>query len=334
MEQDILKILRDKKNTSLTSIEINDFLGFDSVEDFEKVENALSKLCEDGLIYYSDKKKRYTPIENTNYKTGKLLVNPKGYGFVILDDIYNEEDIYVNGINLLDARSNDTVLLEIINKATREGKIVKVLKRDDTSLVGELVSMEGKLFVIPDKKEYGKILIPEEHTKGAVPGHKVLIKQIVSGREHIGEVIRIIGHKNDVGVDILSFVYQYDFDPTYSDDVLAEVEKVPTEVSLNEMEGRLDLRDEVIFTIDGKDTKDIDDAISIEKNEDGTYVLGVHIADVSHYVKKDSIIDKDAYLRGTSVYLVDRVIPMLPHKLSNGICSLNPNVDRLALHLK
>ena len=331
MEQDILKILRDKKNTSLTSIEINDFLGFDSVEDFEKVENALSKLCEDGLIYYSDKKKRYTPIENTNYKTGKLLVNPKGYGFVILDDIYNEEDIYVNGINLLDARSNDTVLLEIINKATREGKIVKVLKRDDTSLVGELVSMEGKLFVIPDKKEYGKIFIPEEHTKGAVPGHKVLVKQIVSGREHIGEVIRIIGHKNDVGVDILSFVYQYDFDPTYSDDVLAEVEKVPTEVSLNEMEGRLDLRDEVIFTIDGKDTKDIDDAISIEKNEDGSYVLGVHIADVSHYVKKDSIIDKDAYLRGTSVYLVDRVIPMLPHKLSNGICSLNPNVDRLAL---
>jgi len=329
MEQDILKILRDKKNTSLTSIEINDYLGYESVEDYEKVESTLAKLCQDGKIYYSEKKKRYTPIENTNFKTGRLIVNPKGYGFVALET--DEDDVYINGNNLLDARNSDTVLIEIINKSTKEGRVVRVLKRDDTSLVGEFYQDGNLYYLLPDKKEYGSIIIPENKTKGAVPGHKVLIKQLDLGHEHIGEVIRIIGHKNDVGVDILSYVYQYDFDPTFSEDVLNEVEKIPSEVLTTEMDGRVDLREEMIFTIDGADTKDIDDAISIKKIDDETYELGVHIADVSHYVIKGSVIDEDAYIRGTSVYLVDRVIPMLPHKLSNGICSLNPNVDRLAL---
>ena len=331
MEQEILNILKDKKNTSLTSIEINDYLNLNSVEEYSMLENALEKLCQEGKIYYSEKKKRYTPIENTNFKTGRLLVNPKGYGFVVLDKSFNEDDIYINGSNLQDARNNDIVIIEIINKGSREGKVVRVLKRDDSTLVGEVYQKDNKYYVLPDKTGYLDILIPEDKLKGAVPGHKVLIKPVREGHEYIGEVLRIIGHKNDVGVDILSYVYQYDFDPVYSEDVMHAVELVPTEVSLTDMEGRVDLREKMIFTIDGADTKDIDDAISIVKNEDGTYELGVHIADVSHYVKKDGIIDKDAYDRGTSVYLVDRVIPMLPHKLSNGICSLNPNVDRLAL---
>ena len=331
MEQEILNILKDKRNTSLTSIEINDYLNLNSVEEYSQLEKVLEKLCQEGKIYYSEKKKRYTPIENTNFKTGRLLVNPKGYGFVVLDKSFDEEDIYVNGSNLQDARNNDIVIIEIINKGSREGKVVRVLKRDDSTLVGELYQKDNRHYVSPDKTGYQDILIPEDKLKGAVPGHKVLIKPIREGHEYIGEIIRIIGHKNDVGVDILSYVYQYDFDPVYSEDVMNAVEQVPTEVSLSDMEGRIDLRDKMIFTIDGADTKDIDDAISIVKKEDGTYELGVHIADVSHYVKKDGIIDKDAYDRGTSVYLVDRVIPMLPHKLSNGICSLNPNVDRLAL---
>ena len=186
-------------------------------------------------------------------------------------------------------------------------------------------------YVHPDKQGYMDLLIPNDKLKGAVPGHKVLIKPINEGHEHICEILRIIGHKNDVGVDILSYVYQYEFDPVYSDKVMSEVETIPTEVSEEDIQGRVDLREETIFTIDGDDTKDIDDAISIKKLSPDTYELGVHIADVSHYVKKDGVIDRDAYDRGTSVYLVDRVIPMLPHKLSNGICSLNPNVDRLAL---
>ena len=151
------------------------------------------------------------------------------------------------------------------------------------------------------------------------------------GKNYTGEIIKIIGHKNDVGVDILSFVYQYEFNPTFPDEVISATDEIPTEVSQSDKEGRVDLRDKTIFTIDGDDTKDIDDAISIKKLSPDVYELGVHIADVSHYVKRDSILDKEAYERGTSVYLVDRVIPMIPHKLSNGICSLNPNVDRLAL---
>ena len=331
MENRILKLLKDKKNTSLTSIEINDYLKFNTVEEYNELEKVLEKLCQEGKIYYSEKKKRYTPIENTNFKTGRLLVNPKGYGFVVLDPSFDEDDIYINGANLLDARNNDIVIIEIIHKNSREGKVIRVLKRDDSTLVGEVYQKNGFYFVSPDKTGYTDILIPQDRLKGAVPGHKVLIKPVKEGHEYIGEVLRIIGHKNDVGVDILSYVYQYDFDPVYSEEVMNAVEKVPTDVSFSDMEGRTDLRDEVIFTIDGDDTKDIDDAISIKKLSDDMYELGVHIADVSHYVEKEGIIDKDAYDRGTSVYLVDRVIPMLPHKLSNGICSLNPNVDRLAL---
>lgn len=330
MEKEILEILRNKKNTSLTIMEINDFLGLKTVEEYQELDKELDKLCSAGKIYYSDKKKRYTPIENTSFKVGKLMVNPKGYGFVILDDIFNSQDVFVRGNNLLDARNNDIVMLEIISKTNNEGKVIKVLQRDNTSLVGEFTVIDGVNYVIPDRLEFGKIIIPNGMTKGAVSGHKVMIKRNPNNTG-TGEVIRIIGHKNDVGVDILSFAYQYDFDPTYSDDVLKAVEDIPSEVKEFEYENRVDLRKEKIFTIDGIDTKDIDDAISIEKHDDGTYTLGVHIADVSHYVKKESILDDDAFNRGTSVYLVDRVIPMIPHKLSNGICSLNPNVDRLAL---
>lgn len=331
MEQEILKLLKEKRNTSLTSIEINDYLKLNTVDEYSKLESILEKLCQEGKIYYSEKKKRYTPIENTNYKTGRLIVNPKGYGFVILEPSFNEDDIYINGSNLLDARNNDIVIIELINKGSREGRVVRVLKRDDSTLVGEFYEKDNKYYVKPDKQGYTDILVSSDKTKGAVPGHKVLIKPIREDHEYIGEVLRIIGHKNDVGVDILSYVYQYDFDPTYSEEVMNAVLEIPTEVSLSDMEGRTDLREETIFTIDGDDTKDIDDAVSIKKISDDMYQLGVHIADVSHYVKKDGIIDKDAYDRGTSVYLVDRVIPMLPHKLSNGICSLNPNTNRLAL---
>ena len=331
MEQEILKLLKNKKNTSLTAIEINDYLGLNGIDEYTNLEKLLDKLCLEGKIYYSEKKKRYTPIENTNFKTGKLLVNPKGYGFVILDESFHEDDVYISGKNLLDGRNNDTVVIEIINKNTHEGRVIRILKRDDSVLVGLLYEDNGNYYVKPDKPEYKDIPIPNDMLKGAIPGHKVLVKPCNVGREYVGEIIKIIGHKNDVGVDILSYVYQYDFDPTFSDDVINAVESIPSEVLPSEYDGRVDLRNETIFTIDGDDTKDIDDAIGIKKISNDVYELGVHIADVSHYVKNEGIIDKDAYERGTSVYLVDRVIPMLPHKLSNGICSLNPQVDRLAL---
>lgn len=329
MESKILDILSGK-NKSFTIMEINDLLGLHTIEEYQELEKTLNRLCMEAQIYYSEKKKRYTLFSNTNYMKGKLIVNPKGYGFVILDD-NDREDIFINSRNMLDAKSNDIVLVEYINKHNREGKITKVIKRDESNLVGLFDSENGIDYVILDKKEYGKYIIPKGFSKGAVPGHKVLARRLFNGAFNEAEVIKIIGHKNDVGIDILSYVYEYGFDPTYSDDVIAEVEKIPSMVSEEEMLSRTDLRDMMIFTIDGKDTKDIDDAISIEKIDNDKYILGVHIADVSHYVKKGSYLDDDAYERGTSVYLVDRVVPMLPHKLSNGICSLNPNVDRLAM---
>lgn len=329
MESKILEILSGK-NKSLTIMEINDLLGLHTIEEYQELEKTLNRLCMEAQIYYSEKKKRYTLFSNTNYMKGKLIVNPKGYGFVILDD-NDREDIFINSRNMLDAKSNDIVLVEYINKHNKEGKVTKVIKRDESNLVGLFDSENGIDYVILDKKEYGKYIIPKGFSKGAVPGHKVLVRRLFNGAFNEAEVIKIIGHKNDVGIDILSYVYEYGFDPTYSDDVMAEVEKIPSEVSEEEMLSRTDLRDKMIFTIDGKDTKDIDDAISIEKINNDKYILGVHIADVSHYVKKGSYLDDDAYERGTSVYLVDRVVPMLPHKLSNGICSLNPNVDRLAM---
>ena len=329
MESKILEILSGK-NKSLTIMEINDLLGLHTIEEYQELEKTLNRLCMEAQIYYSEKKKRYTLFSNTNYMKGKLIVNPKGYGFVILDD-NDKEDIFINSRNMLDAKSNDIVLVEYINKHNKEGKVTKVIKRDESNLVGLFDSEKGIDYVILDKKEYGKYIIPKGFSKGAVPGHKVLVRRLFNGAFNEAEVIKIIGHKNDVGIDILSYVYEYGFDPTYSDDVMAEVEKIPSEVSEEEMLSRTDLRDKMIFTIDGKDTKDIDDAISIEKIDNDKYILGVHIADVSHYVKKGSYLDDDAYERGTSVYLVDRVVPMLPHKLSNGICSLNPNVDRLAM---
>ena len=329
MESKILEILSGK-NKSLTIMEINDLLGLHTIEEYQELEKTLNILCMEAQIYYSEKKKRYTLFSNTNYMKGKLIVNPKGYGFVILDD-NDKEDIFISSRNMLDAKSNDIVLVEYINKHNKEGKVTKVIKRDESNLVGLFDSENGIDYVILDKKEYGKYIIPKGFSKGAVPGHKVLVRRLFNGAFNEAEVIKIIGHKNDVGIDILSYVYEYGFDPTYSDDVMAEVEKIPSEVSEEEMLSRTDLRDKMIFTIDGKDTKDIDDAISIEKIDNDKYILGVHIADVSHYVKRGSYLDDDAYERGTSVYLVDRVVPMLPHKLSNGICSLNPNVDRLAM---
>ena len=227
------------------------------------------------------------------------------------------------------ARNLDIVLIEIIGDKT-EGRIVKVIERNLDLVVGTVYFKDGKCMVHPDKKGNFDIELLDEYKKGLVEGHKVLVRPLAESR-YIGALVHVIGHIHDVGVDVLSFVYANGFKPNFPEEVLSSIENMPDSVSEAETEGRLDLRDKVIFTIDGADTRDIDDAISVDVNDDGTYELGVHIADVSHYVERDSLLDKEAYERGTSVYLVDRVIPMLPHRLSNGICSLNPNVDRLAM---
>ena len=326
MEEEVISILSNPDRPAMSAIEINDMLGYSDIEDYKKLVTILDKMVKDGIIYYSEKKKRYLLLKNSHLVKGKLIVNPKGYGFVVIGE--GKKDIYINKDNLNDARNNDSVLIELIGDKT-EGKIIKIIDRDEDSFVGTVYFNDGKCFVKPDKKGNYDIEILPEYTKGLVDGHKVVVKPM-GGNKYVGSILHVIGHKNDVGVDILSFVYKYGFKPKFPDEVVDSLKDIPDDIGNEDISDRVDLRDRVIFTIDGDDTKDIDDAISIKKIDDG-YELGVHIADVSHYVKKDSVLDKEAYERGTSVYLVDRVIPMLPHQLSNGICSLNPNVDRLAM---
>lgn len=327
MEDKIIEILSDVDRPAKSAIEINDELGFTNIEDYKKLEKVLDGMAKEGILYYSEKKKRFLLLKNSHLLRGKLIMNPKGFGFVEIGE--GRKDIYINKNNLNGARANDVVLIELIGDKT-EGKIIKIISHDENSFVGVVYFKNDKCYVKPDKKGIVDIEISEEYRKGLVEGHKVLVKPI-NGNRYLGAILHVIGHKNDVGVDILSFVYANGFKPKFDEDVILELRNIPDFVSDDDMKGRLDLRDRVIFTIDGDDTKDIDDAISIRIIDDKTYELGVHIADVSHYVKEGSCLDKEAYERGTSVYLVDRVIPMLPHRLSNGICSLNPGVDRLAM---
>lgn len=327
LEQDIISVLDNQDKPAMSSIEINDKLGFSSIEDYKILEKKLDEMTSKGILYYSEKKKRYLLLKNSHLMKGKLLVNPKGFGFVEIGE--GKKDIYISRDNLGNARNLDIVLFELLGDKT-EGRIVKVLERNEDAFVGTVYFKGGKCLVKPDKRGMPDIEVMEEYKKGLVEGHKVLIRP-VAGNKYIGAIVHVIGHIHDVGVDILSFVYQNGFKPKFPEDVLESIKDMPDNVLESDIKDRLDLRDRVIFTIDGADTRDIDDAISVLKLDEDTYELGVHIADVSHYVKKDSLLDKEAYERGTSVYLVDRVIPMLPHRLSNGICSLNPNVDRLAM---
>ena len=331
MKDIIIEKLRE--NTSLTIIQLNDILGLTTIDEYKSLENMLNEMVSDGILYYSEKKKKYLLLEDSHLSKGRLSLNNKGFGFVIVGE--GIKDVYINEKNINGAIDNDLVLFEYINKdkLKPEGKIIKTIKRNYDPLVGEVILIDGEYFVKPDKKG-SNIYIPKDNLNGAVEGHKVVVEPLKDGNR-VGSITKIIGHKNDVGVDILSFVYEYNFYPTFSDEVIDELDDIPsylTEEEINKeiASGRRDLRDREIFTIDGEDTKDIDDAISLSKLDDGKYKLGVHIADVSYYVKEGTKLDDEAYDRGTSVYLVDRVLPMLPHKLSNGICSLNENEDRFA----
>ena len=332
MKERIIELLNE--NTSLTIMEINDKLLLNTINEYQKLENILDELVSDGILYYSERKKKYLLLENSHLVKGELILNDKGFGFIEIGK--DKKDIYVNEKNINGALDGDMVLFEYLNKdpLKPEGKIIKVIKRNYDPLVGEVILIDGDYFVKPDKS--GKnIYIPRDYLNGAVEGHKVVVEPLKEGNR-IGKITKIIGHKNDVGVDILSFVYEYNFNPEFPEEVINELDTIPQFLSNEDIKnglasGRIDLRNKVIFTIDGADTKDIDDAISIEKISDNEYILGVHIADVSYYVKEGSKIDEEAYFRGTSVYLVDRVLPMLPHKLSNGICSLNENEDRFAM---
>ena len=331
MRDAILDILT-KSNSALTIMEISNQLNLKTPEQVKELIEEVNRLVDDFTIYRSNKDK-YMLFENSHLKKGRLSVTTKGYGFVIIDG--EKDDIYVDEKNMRGALNNDIVVVEPFKgrDGKIEGRITRVLKKENNLIVGEYTVLDNHPHFIPDDKKLKmEILLDERDCENLVPGHKIQVSIVkdLGKYKYKGEVVRVIGHKNDPGVDILSIVYKYGINDKFSDEVIKELDNIPNEVSESEKQGRRDLRDKVIFTIDGDDTKDIDDAVSIEKKGDN-YILGVHIADVSYYVKEGTELYKEAYDRSTSVYLVDRVIPMLPHKLSNGICSLNPNVDRLAI---
>ncbi len=332
MREQILQLL-ENIHEAKEIIEINDLLGLKTSDEYKELQDTLNQLVDEYIVFCT-KKGKYILLKNCpGIKIGKLSVNKKGFGFVILD---KEDDIYIDEKNMNGAIHDDVVLIEVFPSGVRkEAKVIRIIKRELKNLVGEVVfDDKGKCFAnLTDDKREIIVELTKDSTQDCVEGHRVLIKVIkeLSRNKYLGEVLKIIGHKNDPGTDILTIAYKHGIYENFSEEVEKELENIPNEVSEKELKDRRDLTDLTIFTIDGDDTKDIDDAISIKRLENGNYELGVHIADVSNYVKENTALGDAAYERGTSSYLADTVIPMIPHKLSNGICSLNEGVIRLTM---
>lgn len=299
----------------------------------DELRDVLDFLVAKGKII-TDEKGRYR-LPGDRLKTGIFSGTQKGYGFVIIEG--ESEDVFIPENAVKGAMHGDKVVIAVNdekNGKRKEGAVLQILERGMKEVVGTFYRSRNFGFVIPDNQKLGyDIFIPKEFTKGAITGHKVVaaITSYGNGSQNPeGKITEIIGHINDPGVDIMSVVKAYDLPVEFPVEVMKSLESIPEEVRPEDIRDRIDIRDILTITIDGEDAKDLDDAVSLTKEGD-IYHLGVHIADVTHYVREGSALDKEALKRGTSVYLVDRVIPMLPHKLSNGICSLNPGVDRLAL---
>lgn len=299
--------------------------------------NFLEELEEDGYIGKTKKGKIASP-KSMGYFVGKFVAHRKGFGFVESDEEYIQ-DLFIPAADVNGAMHNDRVVAEITKPATderrAEGAIIKVLEREITKVVGEFQSNKTFGFVIADEKKFNQdIYIPKKYFSGAKDGDKVVVQITVwpqAGRKPEGKIIEVLGPKGEKEVEILSIIRAHGLPEEFPKKVLEEAQKVAVPISQEEIDRRLDIRDLNIFTIDGEDAKDLDDAISIERLSNGNFKLGVHIADVTHYVHEKSKLDKEALKRSTSVYLVDTVIPMLPKTLSNGVCSLNPHEDKLTL---
>lgn len=304
-------------------------------EDRADLEEVLKALMAEGRIELS-KRGKYSKSEG-RFLVGIFTGNIRGFGFVTIEG--EAEDIFIPETQVNGAMHGDTVQIVLSTGRTepgrrKEGTVVRILERGTVKMVGTFQKNKNFGFVVPDNTKFVQdIFVPLECSKGAVDGHKVVVELTDYGKKNRkpeGKVIEIIGHINDPGTDIMSIVRGYDLPTEFPEKVLKQAETVVKPVSSADMAGRMDVRDWQMVTIDGEDAKDLDDAITLTKEGD-KYCLGVHIADVTNYVQERSALDVEALERGTSVYLVDRVIPMLPHTLSNGMCSLNAGEDRLAL---
>ncbi|MFT8872341.1 MAG: ribonuclease R [Sporolactobacillus sp.] len=337
--QQILDFMRDEVYRPMTLIELEEALDAKQSDDIASVVKALNELEKEGQIVCT-RSERYGLLEKMSLMKGRVQAHQKGFAFIVPEDD-KLDDVFVGPNDLDGAMHGDTVVVRVSYKKDEargdraEGTVIRILERAVKKIVGTYNAGKHFGFVIPDDNRItNDIFIPENAEHGAMEGHKVVaeITKYPEGRKNAeGMVTQILGHKNDPGVDILSIIYKHELPLEYPPEVMAEAEAVPDAISEADLAGRRDLRGETIVTIDGEDTKDIDDAVTVKKLANGNYQLGVHIADVSYYVREGQMLDEEAYTRGTSVYLVDRVIPMIPHRLSNGICSLNPGVDRLVL---
>lgn len=334
----IIEILGENNRPPMYIEQLMEVLGISPGEK-RVLQSILDEMVKDGQIIQT-KKKKYALPEKLGYIIGRIQGNPRGFGFLIPDDPA-EEDVYISAENMNGAMHNDRVIVRLLPSVygypSREGEVYKVLERANKTIVGTFEG-NGKGrhgFVVPDDPKIGMdIFVPSIEGVDVKTGYKVVVeiyKWPEQRRNPVGRIIEVLGHKDDAGVDVLSIIRQYKLPEKFPAEVEAAAAEVSQTVREEDMVGRKDFRHLRTFTIDGADARDFDDAVSLEIMDNGHFLLGVHIADVSHYVKEGSPIDKEALLRGTSVYLVDRVIPMLPPELSNGICSLNPNEDRLAI---
>ncbi|PRS06709.1 ribonuclease R [Bacillus halotolerans] len=332
----LLSFMKEEAYKPLTVQELEEMLQITDAEEFKELVKALVALEEKGLIVRT-RSDRYGIPEKMNLIKGKLSAHPKGFAFLLPEDT-SLSDVFIPPNELNTAMNGDIVMVRLNSKSSgsrQEGTVIRILERAIQRVVGTYTETKNFGFVIPDdKKITSDIFIPNSGKNGAAEGHKVVVKltSYPEGRMNAeGEIESILGHKNDPGIDILSVIHKHGLPGEFPADAMEQATSTPDTIDEKDLKDRRDLRDQVIVTIDGADAKDLDDAVTVTKLDDGSYKLGVHIADVSHYVTENSPIDKEAMERGTSVYLVDRVIPMIPHRLSNGICSLNPKVDRLTL---
>ncbi|EGQ1599684.1 ribonuclease R [Staphylococcus pseudintermedius] len=342
LKEEIIAIIKSADYEPMSVSDFQDALGLSSADSFRDLIKILVELEQTGMVTRTkqDRYQKQQQKTNSGLVRGTLSQNKKGFAFLRPDD-QEMEDIFIPPTKINRAMDGDVVLVEVkksrgdFRKGKFEGEVKAIESHSIKQVVGTFSEARHFGFVVPDDKRIMQdIFVPKGQELGAVEGHKVLVQitQYSDGTNSPeGQVSAILGHKNDPGVDILSIIYQHGIEIEFPDDVLKEAENVPETIQPDELKGRRDLRDELTITIDGADAKDLDDAIAVKKLDNGNTELTVSIADVSYYVTEGSALDREAYDRATSVYLVDRVIPMIPHRLSNGICSLNPEVDRLAM---
>ncbi|GEN46712.1 ribonuclease R [Alkalibacillus haloalkaliphilus] len=337
MKQRLEQFFTEEATKPLSVEEVQATLEITDSDELIQLMKALNSLEDDGTLI-RNRNELYGLPEKMNLIRGRIQMHAKGFAFLIPED-ENHSDIYIHQSDLMSAMNGDIVHVRVENESYAgnrpEGIVVRIIERNDQPIVGTYQDNGRFGFVIADDKRIpGDIFIKEGNENGAVDGHKVIVKIIEypkGVRSAEGEVAEILGHKNDPGIDILAIIHKHGIKAEFDHETIEHANSIPETIDESDLEGRRDLRDKQIVTIDGADAKDLDDAVRVEQLDNGNFLLGVYIADVTNYVKEGSPIDKEALERSTSTYLTDRVIPMIPHRLSNGICSLNPHVDRLTL---